>query len=492
MVIPALGGAERKIATVHPVHSWDRPFPNLAWTPDGRWLAFGGALSPDGPRGIWLLAADGKENQERRQVTEGPRDADMGDFSPVPSPDGTHIAFIRERTFSRSAVFVVPLTAGGVPAGSAAQLTPESWNVNGVAWTADGRDLLFSWGGHFGLSRLSRIPATSTPGGFGHPTPLPFGDQATALAISKSGRVVYSAQFRDTAFYEAPLSGSSHQPLAGSGFSSTFDEGTPHYSPDGARIAFASTRSGVEEIWIANRDGSKPEQMTSFEGPQCSNPQWSPNGRTILFNSRREGSSDLYTLVPETGEVRRLTTEPSDENEARWSRDGRWIYFGSNRTGRDEVWRIQADGSDPKQITRQGGTTATESPDRRYLYYAKDFSSPRFDLACTSRGRQRGTYRRWIELLAQFRGRRPRPLFPGCRRCATQNIDRFFRVRDGLTDDDRRPAEAVVVRHGVVARWQAAVLAGEQRGEQSHARRQFPMRATLLVHEARRCEWFRA
>ena len=82
MVIPALGGAERKIATVYPVHSWDRPFPNLAWTPDGRWLAFGGALSRDGPRGIWLIAADGKENQERRQVTEAPRDTRHGRFQP--------------------------------------------------------------------------------------------------------------------------------------------------------------------------------------------------------------------------------------------------------------------------------------------------------------------------------------------------------------------------------------------------------------------------
>src|SRR4030095_12168490 len=70
------------------------------------------------------------------------------------------------------------------------------------------------------------------------------------------------------------------------------------------------------------------------------------------------------------------TTEPSDELEARWSRDGRWIYFASNRAGGVEVWRIQADGSDPKQITRQGGTAAAESPDRRYLYYANDFSSP--------------------------------------------------------------------------------------------------------------------
>ena len=109
MVIPALGGAERKLATVYPVLSWNRPFPNLAWTPDGRWLAFGGALSRGGPRGIWLLAADGKENQETRQVTEAPRDSDTGDFSPVPSPDGTHMAFIRERTLSRNAIFVVPL-----------------------------------------------------------------------------------------------------------------------------------------------------------------------------------------------------------------------------------------------------------------------------------------------------------------------------------------------------------------------------------------------
>ncbi len=82
MVIPALGGAERKIATVYPVRARDRPFPNLAWTPDGRWLAFGGALSRDGPRGIWLLAADGTENQEKRQVTRGAARHRHGRFQP--------------------------------------------------------------------------------------------------------------------------------------------------------------------------------------------------------------------------------------------------------------------------------------------------------------------------------------------------------------------------------------------------------------------------
>ena len=164
-------------------------------------------------------------------------------------------------------------------------------------------------------------------------------------------------------------------PVALAAFSSTFDEQTPHYSPDGQRLAFASTRSGAEEIWIANRDGSNPLQVTSMGGPQCSNPQWSPDGRTLLFSSRRAGAADLYLLQPDTGKLTQLTKDPTDENEARWSRDGRWIYFASDRTGRDEVWRMPAAGGAPAQITRQGGAAAVESGDG-FLYYAKGPASP--------------------------------------------------------------------------------------------------------------------
>ena len=69
IVIPALRGAEERIATISPGYSRNRPFNNLSWTPDGKWLAFGGALSPDGARGIWLIAADGGE---KRRLTDAP------------------------------------------------------------------------------------------------------------------------------------------------------------------------------------------------------------------------------------------------------------------------------------------------------------------------------------------------------------------------------------------------------------------------------------
>ena len=95
-----------------------------------------------------------------------------------------------------------------------------------------------------------------------------------------------------------------------------------------------------------------------------------------MFNSRREGTADLYILEPGSGEVHRITDDPADEIEPRWSRDGRWIYFGSNRTGRYEVWRMPSAGGTSTRITREGGTTATESPDGRFLYYAKQPLSP--------------------------------------------------------------------------------------------------------------------
>jgi Tol biopolymer transport system component len=111
--------------------------------------------------------------------------------------------------------------------------------------------------------------------------------------------------------------------------------------------------------------------MTTMQGPLCANPRWSPDGSRILFTSRREGSQDLYLLVPETREVRRITDDPGEEVEPRWSRDGRSIYFGSNRSGRVEVWKMPADGGAAIQVTRNGGLTATESADGRLLYYGK-------------------------------------------------------------------------------------------------------------------------
>ena len=373
-VVPALGGAERKVATIESLGAQPRPRGNLAWTPDGKWIAVGGRPSDEKSIGIWLIALDGSE---RRRLTEvGAFDA--GHTTPAFSPDGRHLAFIRALKNASNAIYVLPLSPTLEPAGRPTPLTSEFWNIQGLAWTSDGSGLVFSAGGHVGISRLRRIafrPERSEQPML--PELLPFGEQATAVTISRNGdRLVYAMQTRDAAIWKISLTSTQRPPLPTMIVPSTYDEHTPDYSSDGQRLAFASNRSGEEEIWISNADGSNPEPVTSMQGPLCANPRWSPNGNTIVFSSRREGSGDLYTLSPSTGQFRRITDDPSEDVEPRWSRDGQWIYFGSDRSGRPEVWKVPAAGGTAIRVTQQGGSTATESPDGRYLYYAKNWSGP--------------------------------------------------------------------------------------------------------------------
>ena len=99
--------------------------------------------------------------------------------------------------------------------------------------------------------------------------------------------------------------------------STRFEQG-PQYSPDGKRIVFASTRSGAWEIWLCDRDGLNPSQLTPLNGPSAGTPHWSPDGRHIVFDSRPEGNPDIYTIGIEGGTPRRLTTEPSTEVMPSW------------------------------------------------------------------------------------------------------------------------------------------------------------------------------
>jgi dipeptidyl aminopeptidase/acylaminoacyl peptidase len=369
-VIPALGGAERRIAADVPARATGPQHlsspGNLGWSPDGKWLACGGYPWQEEAKGLWLIKADGSQ---KRHLTE------TNDWAPSFSPDGRRLAFVRNDG-GLWAIYVVPLASDLTPEGPGIRVTPEGVSVRGLAWMPDGRGIVFSSSGHFALSRLQRI---ALPSGTGAPTappePLVFGEQGTGLSISKSGRLVYSAQVRDTGIWKITIAGAQSS-VAGPLAPSTFDEHTAVYSPDGKRLAFASTRSGAEEIWASDADGSNPVQLTNMNGPMCANPTWAPDGRAILFHSRREGAADVYVLRPESGDIRRITDHEAEDAEPRWSRDGRTIYFGSDRTGRSEIWKVPASGGSPTRMTQHGGATAVESTDGKFIYYAKDYFSP--------------------------------------------------------------------------------------------------------------------
>jgi Tol biopolymer transport system component len=125
----------------------------------------------------------------------------------------------------------------------------------------------------------------------------------------------------------------------------------------------------MPEIWIADADGSKPQQVTSFGGPLVGVLNWSPDSQLLVFHARPNAQADLFTIPVSGGAPTRLTVDPSDDLSPSYSRDGHWIYFTSMRSGQSEIWKMPADGDQATRLTWGGGMRPLESSDGKTVYY---------------------------------------------------------------------------------------------------------------------------
>jgi Tol biopolymer transport system component/imidazolonepropionase-like amidohydrolase len=78
----------------------------------------------------------------------------------------------------------------------------------------------------------------------------------------------------------------------------------------------------------------------------------SPDGRTILFDLL----GDLYTMPITGGEAKRIMGGLSFESQPTWSPDGKTIAFLTDRTGVENLWIADADGSNPRAVSKDGRT----------------------------------------------------------------------------------------------------------------------------------------
>ena len=121
------------------------------------------------------------------------------------------------------------------------------------------------------------------------------------------------------------------------------------YSPDGRRIAFLSTRSGVSNIWVCDADGSNPVQLTSVSS-FAGTPRWSPDGRWLSFDSEEAGDWNVYTLNLVTGATCCITEDKASDGLAAILPDGRTVAFLSDRGGNLAVWYVLITGGSAKKF----------------------------------------------------------------------------------------------------------------------------------------------
>ena len=333
----------------------------LAWSSDGKSLVLADHLGAQPSSSIYGIDT---ETLRVRPLTTPPSGWE-GDLSPVFSSDGKEIAFVRA---SESAVMdIYWISADG---GEAHQVTRDGKMINGIAWSSDNRSILFSSNraGEYGLWKVALAG--------GAPQRLPVGtEDATQPAIPQNGKNLAFVQ--GSAIFGILHVGATksdlHTVKDAMVVSSSAQDSAPSISPDGTQFAFQSWRSGSQQIWVSSINGQSLRQLTLTGGDLSGSgsPAWSPSGDRILFDSRIHGHSHIFVMAANGGSPRQITFAEANDIVPRWSADGNTIYFRSNRGGRWQLWKLPANGGTPQPVTSDDGMVGQESPDGKWLYFAR-------------------------------------------------------------------------------------------------------------------------
>jgi len=364
-LISPLGGSDLKLSDF-PVST------KIGWSPDGRFIVAGrdiGAGDGTDP-GIYLIPVFGGEP---RAITRTKPPA--WHFSPAFSPDGHRIAYAScilsgPHRPSECDINVVDVDDAFTSPGASRRLTEHPMTLlDGLTWSRNGEFVIF-FGEESGPAyhHLWRVGV-----GGGH---APERIEVAGLSalrpatVPSRDRLAFTQWHEDLDVYRFDP-GHPPQPIA----VSSFEDADPQISPDGRRIALASTRSGKFEIWVAAANGTEAHQLTHGPGQWQGSPHWSPDGRRIAFDSQGDdGQWHIWTIDADGGTARQLTKESGDQNVPTWSHDGRWIYFSAGSDTVRNIWRVRSeDGGSLERVTETGsGFLALETPDGKSILYQSD------------------------------------------------------------------------------------------------------------------------
>jgi Tol biopolymer transport system component len=217
-----------------------------------------------------------------------------------------------------------------------------------------------------------------------------------SLDVSSDGQWIVFDLLGD--IYTLPIAGGEAKRIIG-GLSF---ESQPKFSPDGKRIVYLSDRSGAENIWTANADGTDAKALTKGRNQSFLSPSWTADGQYIivsrsgesigtnaLFMYHKDGGSGVSVGPPPPPPPTPGSGMPAQPQQNKCgavaSPDGRFVYYAGrqgafNYNAQFPIWQISRfdrETSETTTLTNAQGSAMRPvlSPDGKKLVYATRYET---------------------------------------------------------------------------------------------------------------------
>jgi serine/threonine protein kinase len=326
---PVLGGTPQEL-----VRDIDE---GVSFSPDGKRMVYVRANAPE--LGKFRLITSNTDGTDEKMLGSGPLAAIP--YNLAWSPDGKRIAYtVLHQHDSMSSIETLDVASARVHelAGFKQMLAFEK------AWTPDGRSLLLLYRGKTQGFHRSQIGLLSCPSGRFH-TITKDTDDYESLTLSADANVLATIQRRTTgSFYLLPAAASTAASLAPELAQETDLQGFTWARDGNLYIIESGTLSRI------SKDGSNKTVLVSDPESNLLQVSACPNGRYFLFSWVAHGSSTgryIWRADADGSNLRQLTDGANDVFPV-CSPDGKWAYYGSSKD--EEILRVPIDGGKSEHL----------------------------------------------------------------------------------------------------------------------------------------------